>query len=324
MKITELDYDSYNDFLNDLKPNQKLNKLQNNYIFRGQGKDWPLIPLALRPEKTANLLNIGLINEKNEDLIKEEHSEFSYRFAELSYLINFYKNANTTGLKFPKNPFSSYDYSTPDLVNKSDYLNVVCYNEWLPDDLEDVAALAQHYDVPTRLLDWSFDINVALYFASCKAVEIMVESQSLTVLDDYIVIWALAYSDLEKMKKSKPNLSPPIKFVIPEYSYNPNLCAQKGILSYWKTFNKSNAPENYSISKTLDSLLKDFECKIPEYLNTTVMYKIKLPVKESAKILDHISRIGFNASKIFPGYYGASKKIKEDIMIKQALLIINN
>lgn len=324
MKITELNYNSYNDFLDDLKPNQKLNKLQNNYIFRGQAKDWPLIPSALRPQNRANLLNIGFINDKNEDLINTEQSEFTYRFAEYSYLINFYKNANINGLKFPKNPFTSYEYSTPDLINITDFLNVVCYNEWLPDTLEDIAALAQHYEVPTRLLDWSFDINVALYFASYKAMEIIVENQNLTPLDDCIVVWALAYSNLEKIKKSRPELSPPIKFVIPEYSCNPNLCAQKGILSYWKTFTNSNDSESYYSTKALDYLLKNFECNLPEYLNEPVMYKIKLPVKESAKILKHISYTGYNASKIFPGYYGASKKINEDIMIKQTLFIINN
>ena len=39
--------------------------------------------------------------------------------------------------------------------------NVFTYETWLPEDLYELAGLAQHYGVPTRLLDWSQDIFVS-------------------------------------------------------------------------------------------------------------------------------------------------------------------
>ena len=42
---------------------------------------------------------------------------------------------------------------------------------WLPEDLYDITALAQHYGLPTRLLDWSFEINIAIFFAISELIK---------------------------------------------------------------------------------------------------------------------------------------------------------
>lgn len=58
---------------------------------------------------------------------------------------------------------------------------------WLSEDLYEIAGLAQHYGLPTRLLDWSQDIYVSLYFACIGAMN-SIKNNGFT--DDNIVLWA--------------------------------------------------------------------------------------------------------------------------------------
>jgi hypothetical protein len=63
--------------------------------------------------------------------------------------------------------------------------------EWPPVSLLSMLALAQHYGVPTRMLDWSLDPYVAAYFAAVSAA--MADS---TVGGD-LVVWAVSKSLFE-------------------------------------------------------------------------------------------------------------------------------
>ncbi|MFZ4618187.1 MAG: FRG domain-containing protein [Rectinemataceae bacterium] len=58
--------------------------------------------------------------------------------------------------------------------------------EWLPDDLLELAGIAQHNGLQTRLLDWTYDYHVALYFSSIGLLD------QVTSEEDSVV-WALNY-----------------------------------------------------------------------------------------------------------------------------------
>lgn len=76
-------------------------------------------------------------------------------------------------------------------------------------------AMAQHYGVKTRLLDWTRDPYVALYFAC---------SESLRAANvDCVSVFAMAQLYLTNSRKAS--------FVEPPRAANPNLAAQRGLLS---------------------------------------------------------------------------------------------
>lgn len=305
MELIEVGYKSYNDLLNDLSPGGNLYKVQDVYIYRGQAEDWPLLPLIFREE------NKSIIKMYTASKNFELEQEAAYRYAEFNLLKQFYKNANETGLNLPNSPFASHDYvlrfSPKDFIDTQEKV-------WLPKELADIAALAQHYGVITRLIDWSFDINVALYFAAEKAIKDSLRTKSIDI-KKYLVIWLLPNVNLEAYKTIFLNENFPLKFIVPNYFNNPNICAQKGVLTYWET--PSTFLDTKVCCETLDRLLCNASESDSDYKKIK-MYKIKIPRFESLKIIKYLSINHYNAATLFPGYYGAAKKIEEDRMIEQA------
>lgn len=319
MIVKKIELYSYEQLLDFLKPGNALNVIYDNTIYRGQAIDWELTPLALRKEKQKSFYDFF----DNNFLNKFHETEILHRLVEHNYLSQFFKYANNVGLKLPKSSFKNVKYT--DFSNLKT-LNELASCEWITEDLAEIAALAQHYGVPTRLLDWSFDIYVALYFASINAVKMIVNSELENYKDintNYLIIWVLPHDLLEAEIDLNPSEAPPIRFVIPNYSNNPNICAQKGILSYWKSpiinIQDSDTFDNVCF-EPLDALFRNYKYDFitEEGLEMTSLFKFQIPISESLTILKHVSSLGYNAATMFPGYYGVKQKIDEDILIQYA------
>ncbi len=141
-----------------------------NVIFRGQRKDWELLPSITHFKGHSTLLN----NEK-EILEKFKRESIPY--------INC----------MPKNDW-----------------------QWL--------ALAQHYRLPTRLLDWTHNSLAALWFA----VEMPAIDKSQPI------VWAYRYDNTkivyDSLQQESPFLINHTEIYIPEH-ITPNIQAQSGVFT---------------------------------------------------------------------------------------------
>lgn len=208
MKTKELRYANFEQFLSS---SESLLLRNNGFIYRGEGSDdYLLLPSVLRKENQTKLYQLTKLGSP---LYGQEETEEFQREAEFSLLQAFYLKANYNGLKVPK---SDLLVNSPEL----EFLNVLkvfSIHKWLPKQLEEIAALAQHYGVMTRLLDWTFNYNVAIYFASINALRNICKGKNTK----YIVLWALNYRQIEEITNGLGPLKSdlfPLNFVIPPYN----------------------------------------------------------------------------------------------------------
>lgn len=289
--IEESQFDDFKSFIKEISYGGTLwDALHSNCIFRGESSDkYQLIPSALRDCNKDKVLQLGHYQGK--------HYDSNTRvMAEYNILRQFYYACDHANLYMPSCEIRKYVFDDVSTFIHKDKI-------WLPDDLYEVAGLAQHYGLPTRLLDWSYDIYISLYFASIGAMKDNSKG-------DYMVLWGLKAKEIEVDKSIGKVI--PIQFIRPSYHGNPNLGAQKGLFALWEFVRKEDRQNNQDFVPTpLDSFLKTTAKE-----DKTLLYKLKLPIRFAPHLYSYLNHIGYNASRVFPGYQGVSQKILEDLLFE--------
>lgn len=215
----------------------KKNTRTETLVFRGQQKDWELLPSISR-------------NGLPSDILKNEKKLFS-RF------------------KREGEPC----------------LHITPNNNW------DWLVVAQHHGLPTRLLDWSYDPLVALWFAleKCNEADSNPEVWALKPLkEDYI----------ENLDQSEPFRGTRTKIFETNFSI-PRVRAQKGCFVLFKHSHKY--PKGFVPLERNEQLRKRIErVRIAKYANKS--------------ILEEIQELGFTKERLYPNIDLVAKKIKESIL----------
>lgn len=303
--VEEKSYDRIDNFIRDISYGGELYHLfcTGHFIFRGHSSDkYELIPSALRLKAKGIFDNIARKGSLPFD-IEYIQIEDEYRV-----LRQFYKKCDKEGLYIPNIDRIRITFNDVIDINTSGISET-----WLPYDLWEIAALAQHYGLPTRLLDWTHDLYVALYFS----IEDQLESRPLPENTEHFVLWAL---DLPPLSIG-PDLNFPFRIIQPIYHGNPNLSAQQGLFTMWQTKKEVNHLPQGGTTINVNQLTnrKPLNTLLQEYANNNektyigpYLKKILLPLDDAKELYKFLIVNGYTAAKIYPGYYGVVHSIKHN------------
>lgn len=324
-------------------------------IWRGEGLDeWHLTPTLFRNNGKKALLDI-FGNEKYVNGIADLLN------AEALLLFDFYKECKKIGLGIPyvemfeglldsREAFVQYssgyylDNQSPyyDIFNKIEvdqHGNILSIKR--NNSIEELATVAQHNGIPTRLIDWTYDMNAALYFAANEAIKQINNGR----IDGNITIWAFdtLYSDLYlSPSKSKMEF---LRLVNTSHYNNRRQQSQSGVLMYtnlgylrtimadYENFIEKIYREDKSLnclyfflSQIENGILickKIYEKEHAREGNKDTLHsplrKITLPYSELPKVINYLEAVHANGTRYFPDYEGVYEYIVSKPKINFAL-----
>jgi hypothetical protein len=166
---------------------------------------------------------------------------------------------------------------------------------WPPDDILSVMAQAQHYGVPTRLLDWTRHPYVAAYFAAADALE--------RRHDGRLAVWAFNQGVY-------PWLWDRIRMVTAPAADIPNLFAQQGLFMLLREqkFHRSEPFRAPPYDKVIRRLI-GFDW------NIEVFFRFTLPASQAPELARLLAALGIDASTVFPGYAGVARALRERLLL---------
>jgi len=288
--VTESDFHTADDLFNTLITLCKLASVSYHTIFRGvSNASYELIPTALRPD---TYLWLGHSWSESGNLNSVAQIE-----GEIMTLAGFSRIVDKAGMRLSvpiKGSIIEYFLNL-----RIEYDEKESHHNWPPEELLPLLALAQHYGIPTRLLDWSGNPLIAAYFSVCK-VRTEVEKVAIWALDG---LGPLQFPTIRKVSGGSP-----LTLVEAPYADNPNLCAQMGIHTIFRTNMplgrlSPEPPDRSPLDVLLGNIFKKH--------TRITLRKFTLPRSEAPKMLQLLANVNIFAAKLFPGYKGCADAFHE-------------
>lgn len=166
----------------------------------------------------------------------------------------------------------------------------------------ELVALAQHYGLPTYMLDWTRHATVAAYFAASDTADIAGDGKG------EIEVWALNTSVVTARTHNPYGLIDGIPIGLdvssPLRSGNPNLHAQGGVFTY-----TSYQHESIGL-RPADEVVRATAERNPWWARP-VMHRFRLPQRQAGRLLWLLAFEPVTGGALFPGLGGVVRDVRD-------------
>lgn len=295
---------------------------QQPFYFRGQKiSSWGLEASIYREDSLAhNVLqrrNIGVTEGVTLNNVIE---------VELLLLSLFYQRCCSAGLEISQLDKNVADYLL-DFPEKHYNSSRVEVGDWLGvfSEVKPLMAVAQHNGLPTRLLDWSTDMHIALYFAVCDVRPDQTEPCAV-----WVTTGQLNHFFKRRQRGSDQLFPTTLEFLEQPRFKNERMLRQKGLHSSiaildTKQCDLQDMNMETAIARNLKRAVDDKKHQgqtdelgeMSERLERSgLLWKIEIVPSLAQEIIEYLAFLGYSGSTLFPDMMGAVKSVEETLLFK--------
>ena len=225
---------------------------------------------------------------------------------EFAILSDFYNFADRAGLVLPNVTQDLHDLLVMRHIREDGGGYYADEDSWPRSELRPILALAQHYGLPTRLLDWSLDPFVATYFAARDGAKRLRDGNK----GGAIALWSIKYPTWKLLQEE--SFRTWVSLATAPGGGNPNLAAQRGIFTLVIGGHGPGTIDREPIDNVIRAEFTRLDLWSQETVrNTAPLLKTTLPVSEAPALLKQLYALGYDAGRIFPGFQGAAQSVED-------------
>ncbi|MFN7056991.1 FRG domain-containing protein [Hyphomonas sp.] len=282
------------------------------FVWRGVGDfdKYKLVPSALRVIRSPSLLQIA--NLQSQSIYSSLNDNLKQAYLEFKVIEGFLKLADRSGLPMPDLPqnFRNAFDDFADESGQSQFESLLL--GWPHRNVIPFISLAQHYGLPTRLLDWTYSSLTAAYFAGESALRHVPGDASGEVDQKYLAVWLTNPYDLSGTAQRNQNtnaLDLRVEVSAPPRFQNPNLNAQSGLF----TWLSGPLGLNVEVARMpLDDLVNKMKQKIDPNSDRTIgsFMVFRLAWRHADELVSRLFNLGVSRASLEPGFGGVASAMK--------------